>query len=697
MSIRPGPDNQHSGVSGVPPSSTSSSQGSCPSGQVQTTNSLSLPGNTASLYDRQVSLHVSVEHDSFDPPTYTKSVTSNTIQFPVTAQDYQLTSICGGSVQAGGSCTLMCYTGEPSNTAIQWLNGITFYIVRQDSCSSTYLPANYTTSCPSSTNYTLTINNAMYSRDRLSWRCDFQFGGRESNRIQMDVSVPLSNVTITRTTTSISCVAVSNPPPSMTLYRDATSVATSPAAVEGNTGWTATINYQLTGNSRNSLYYCQASNTQATVNSTYSYPDIAVSSVSLTTITSANKEVGAAEGQPLTLTCVTSSSYPAATVTWYRNSVPLARVTWATVYCRATNIHTPSPVQSDNARVGVWFGPEQVDVTKPDNTVALENRNLTLTCTVTAYPNLTFTWDYIDGTSVGGSTGPVTGSSTWWSQTLTFSPNKDKTAVRCKVRNTRTSATQTGSASLDVKYPPPVPPTITEFQTLMFEGDQETISCSVTGGNPLATITWSCPGTGSALVSDSGQTRTSTLFFTVSRSQNGQQCQCMGAWQYGGYNLSDVRTFNVSCPNNQQPLNAKYNITGVIAGSTIGTLLLTLLIEGLVLTVLYRKGFRFGNILKGTASQISTRNPEIEEMENIGYSSLDDVNSPAQYQSDKEASEKQHYTQLKIYENTNVEPKSETSTYEDMTEAPPVSYESINTSPYQNSGAQSRDPDYGNK
>ncbi|XP_048241031.1 uncharacterized protein LOC124111415 [Haliotis rufescens] len=37
------------GVSGVPPSSTSSSQGSCPSGQVQTTNTLSLPGNTASL------------------------------------------------------------------------------------------------------------------------------------------------------------------------------------------------------------------------------------------------------------------------------------------------------------------------------------------------------------------------------------------------------------------------------------------------------------------------------------------------------------------------------------------------------------------------------------------------------------------------------------------------------------------------
>ncbi|XP_071095653.1 V-set and immunoglobulin domain-containing protein 10-like [Haliotis cracherodii] len=636
----------------------------------------------------------------------------------VTAQNYQLTSSCGGSVLEGGSCTLMCYTGEASHTAIQWQNGTTFYRNSQGSCSSTSpsVQTDYTTSCPSSTNYTLTINNAVYGRDTLSWRCDYQFGGRQSNQLNISVLVPLSNVTITRTTMSISCAAVSNPPPSMTLYRDGMSVATSPVAVEGDTGWTATINYQLTGTSRNSLYYCQASNTQTSVNSTYSYPDIAVSSVSLTNITSANQEVGAAEGQPLTLTCVTSSSYPAATVTWFKNSVPLASgisnghtsqsgvvQTTSTVtiipvrsdlghkvYCRATNIHTPSPVQSDSARVGVWFGPEQVDVTKPDNTVALENRNLTLTCTVTAYPNLTFTWDYIDGTPVGGTTGSVTGSSTWWSQTLTFRPNKDKTAVRCRVRNTK--ATETGSASLDVKYPPPAPPSITKFQTLMFEGDPETISCTVTGGNPLATITWSCPGTGSASVSDSGQTRTSTLSFIVSRSQNSQQCQCQGAWLYGGYNLSDVRAFNVSCPKKQQPLNAEYNITGVIAGSTIGTLLLTLLIEGLVLIVLYRKGFRFGNIMKGTASQKSTRNTEIEEMENIGYSSLDHVNSPAEYPGDKEASEKQHYTQLKIYENTNVEP----STYEDMTEAPP---ESINASPYQNSGGQSRvsDPDYGNK
>ncbi|XP_046563060.1 uncharacterized protein LOC124271927 isoform X2 [Haliotis rubra] len=301
----------------------------------------------------------------------------------VSAQNYQLTSSCGGSVEAGGNCTLMCYTGDASHATIQWQNGTILYSVSQGSCSSTSpsLPADYTTSCHSSTNYTLTINNVVYGRDRFRWRCDYQFGSRASNQIQMDVLVPLNSVSLTRTTTSIACVAVSNPPPSMTLYRDGTRVVTSPAAVEGYTGWTATINYQLTGNMRNSLYYCQASSTQSRHNSTYSFPDIAVNSVSLTNITSANQEVGAAEGQPLALTCVASASYPAATITWYKHSVQVASgisidhipqsgvvqttstMTFTpvrgdlghTVYCRATNIHNPSPVQSDSARIGVWL------------------------------------------------------------------------------------------------------------------------------------------------------------------------------------------------------------------------------------------------------------------------------------------------------------------------------------------------------
>ncbi|XP_071095626.1 uncharacterized protein [Haliotis cracherodii] len=114
--------------------------------------------------------------------------------------------------------------------------------------------------------------------------------------------------------------------------------------------------------------------------------------------------------------------------------------------------------------------------------------------------------------------------------------------------------------------------------------------------------------------------------------------------------------------------------------------------------VLYRKGYRprLGHILKETALRKSTRNPETVEMDHRGHSSFDQINGPAQY-SNLEESEKQQYSQLKIYENTKADASADTSTYEGMSETPPVTYESIRASPYQNTGASSQGPDHGNK
>ncbi|XP_046555534.1 uncharacterized protein LOC124264781 isoform X2 [Haliotis rubra] len=87
------------------------------------------------------------------------------------------------------------------------------------------------------------------------------------------------------------------------------------------------------------------------------------------------------------------------------------------------------------------------------------------------------------------------------------------------------------------------------------------------------------------------------------------------------------------------------------------------------------------------------RNPEPVEMDNRGYSSLDQINGPAQYSNLEEESEKRHYSQLKIYQNTKENAAGDTSTYEGMTENPPVTYESIRASPYQNTGAHSQGPE----
>ncbi|XP_071095655.1 protein turtle homolog B-like [Haliotis cracherodii] len=152
-----------------------------------------------------------------------------------------------------------------------------------------------------------------------------------------------------------------------------------------------------------------------------------------------------------------------------------------------------------------------------------------------------------------------------------------------------------------------------------------------------------------------------------------------------------VETRTAGDPPNQQNLETPCSCTWVIAGSTVGTLLLTLLIGGIVLMVLYRKVYKpkLGHILKETALRKSTRNPESVDMDNREYSSLDQINL--------EESEKQQYSQLKMYENTKADAAADKSTFEGMAETPPVTYESIRASPYQNTGELSEGPDNGNK
>ncbi len=62
-----------------------------------------------------------------------------------------------------------------------------------------------------------------------------------------------------------------------------------------------------------------------------------------------------------------------------------------------------------------------------------------------------------------------------------------------------------------------------------------------------------------------------------------------------------LMTFHYTAdPPDQHRLEASCNCTGITAGATVGTFLLTLLIGGIVLLVLYRKGYIVRNIQKGT-------------------------------------------------------------------------------------------------
>ena len=62
------------------------------------------------------------------------------------------------------------------------------------------------------------------------------------------------------------------------------------------------------------------------------------------------------------------------------------------------------------------------------------------------------------------------------------------------------------------------------------EGNKVTLTCTIQGGNPVATITWSCDGdtqitpTGSPSTVDAN----SSVEFVTSKNNNGEKCTCTG-------------------------------------------------------------------------------------------------------------------------------------------------------------------------
>ncbi|XP_067675866.1 protein turtle-like isoform X1 [Haliotis asinina] len=154
-----------------------------------------------------------------------------------------------------------------------------------------------------------------------------------------------------------------------------------------------------------------------------------------------------------------------------------------------------------------------------------------------------------------------------------------------------------------------------------------------------------------------------------------------------------VETTTAGDPPAQQKRDAACTV--VVSGATVGTFILTLLIGGIVLMVLYRKGYRIGKSLKDARK--SPSHPDPVEMDNRGYSSLDQVNVQAQYSHLDEESEKQQYTELKMYENTK-DAAADTSSHDGVAETPSehhLTYESIRASPYQNTSSHSQGPDHG--
>ena len=97
-------------------------------------------------------------------------------------------------------------------------------------------------------------------------------------------------------------------------------------------------------------------------------------------------------------------------------------------------------------------------------------------------------------------------------------------------------------------------PTITQTPVVpIIEGSKVTLTCTIQGGNPVATITWSCDGATQITPTKSPSTVDviSSVELVTSKRSNGQICTCTGGHILWTNDKTQQHTITVYC---------KYNI-----------------------------------------------------------------------------------------------------------------------------------------
>ncbi|XP_071095059.1 protein turtle homolog B-like [Haliotis cracherodii] len=592
------------------------------------------------------------------------------------------------------------------------------------SCNSTTVPADHGLTLTytwqrDNTNITVTSPGSSYtftlsSRDSHSYRCRARKSqGLESEwsqgynmqpqygpyQISLTPSSSAYTVTQNQALPSITCSDLCRPGCTYRWLHNGTTVSSG-----------ATLSLGQADRSRTGSYTCQPSNTHGrsdsdTVSVDVQYP----ANVSMFTANSLSGTLTVNESDTVTLRCQIDSN-PRPVIKLLNGTEELTRAdnSLTAEYklesadcrqrgnysCTATN-NIGTPV-SQSLELLVKCSPRHDETVPPQLKYASRHGgNVNVSVSVLAYPLPTFTWSRTTSTSqdLTGSSSPVSDISVTARLHLTNLQQQDFGDYSLTVDN-GVGGSVAYTLGIVSEGPPQTP---TQFRDL----DNATTSSvwlswlpGFNGGNPqtflleyrqFATRTWtvynSYDDTGKMMVVEVTGLTLGDIYPFRLQARN----------EYDGSSKHVfVETRTAGDPPDHQQLEAPYTSTGLITGTAVGTFLLTLLIEGIVLVLLYRKGYRFGNILKGNASRESSRNPDTVEMDNREYSSLDQNNVPAQYSNLEEESDKQQYSQLKIYENTKVDAAVDTSTYEGMTETPPVTYESIRASPYQNTGAHSQ-------
>ena len=95
---------------------------------------------------------------------------------------------------------------------------------------------------------------------------------------------------------------------------------------------------------------------------------------------------------------------------------------------------------------------------------------------------------------------------------------------------------------------PTTSPTITQTPDRpIIDGSKVTLTCTIEGGNPVATITWSCDGVTQITPTGSPEDAITSVELVTSKNNNGQICICTGTHILWTNNKTQQHTITVYC------------------------------------------------------------------------------------------------------------------------------------------------------
>ncbi|XP_052063019.1 synaptogenesis protein syg-2-like [Mytilus californianus] len=308
------------------------------------------------------------------------------------------------------------------------------------------------------------------------------------------------------------------------------------------------------------------------------------------------------KGNSKEFTCRTDSGRPPATIQWYLSNV---NITYSatnqsnecardcsdektisssqfiykgntddlgkTIYCTALNIEGYR-VRSKNKTIDILYSPTTPAITKTPTGPVNENTTITLTCIIKGgNPLANITW-YCNGSTQVDSTGTLMSSNASISY-IQLIAKKSYNGFVCSCTGSHPAWTQPNSTILvlHIRYAPAMP-TITQIPIgPVIEGNMLILTCEISGGYPLATITWICDGFTQITTSHSPlhDKVVSRIELNVTRNSDFKECICRGQHPLWTENKEERHTLIVYFSPDESPSITQTPVGSVDEGSQV--------------------------------------------------------------------------------------------------------------------------------